>query len=561
MGAKDGLAEHIGERELLLLLDNFEQVVEAAPELPSLLESCPNLRLLVTSRELLRVRGEVEYPVAPLAELEAVELFCARSRLEPTDDIAELCRRLDNLPLAVELAAARTSVLTPGQILERLAERLDLLKGGRDAEARQRTLRATIEWSHDLLSADEQGLFARLSVFAGGCTLEAAETVCGADARHACSHSSTRASSATRRSASGCSRRSASSRSSDSRRPAAPMFCGSGTAPSFLELAELAGPELLARSSSIWYDRIEAEHDNIRAVLGDALEHGRTDVALRICAEIRHFWWIRGYWSEGRRWLDSALAAGGESDPQLRFEPLWGAGLLALWQGDVDRGSAVAEEMLALAPEGDPKRAGAMHMAGMAAGERDDLDQAVELYEESARLAREQGDTGIVTIAVNNLGTIAAHRGDYERALELFEEALAINREGHDRHLVALALLNIGTTTWMLGDLERARELLRDGLAAAREIGQVDLFIGGFAALGVAYARQDPARAARLLGRADALREETAFRDDEPFERRVRDEAEAGLRASLGEDAYAAAYADGRALTLEDGLTLALRPD
>ena len=156
-----------------------------------------------------------------------------------------------------------------------------------------------------------------------------------------------------------------------------------------------------------------------------------------------------------------------------------------------------------------------MHMAGMAAGARDDLDQAVELYEESARLAREHGDTGIVTIAVNNLGTIASYRGDYERALELFEEALAINREGHDRHLVALALLNIGTTTWMLGDVERARELLRDGLAAAREIGQVDLFIGGFAALGVAYARQDPARAARLLGRADALREETAFRDDD----------------------------------------------
>jgi tetratricopeptide (TPR) repeat protein len=329
----------------------------------------------------------------------------------------------------------------------------------------------------------------------------------------------------------------------------------------FLELAELAGPELLARTSSIWFDRIEAEHDNIRAVLGDALEDGRTDVALRICAQIRHFWWIRGYWSEGRRWLDSALAAGGETDPQLRFEPLWGAGLLATWQGDVERAGAAAEEMLALATEEDARRAGAMHMAGLAAHARDDLDQAVELYEESARLARKHGDTGIVTIAVNNLGEIAAYRGDYEHALELFEEALAINREGHDRHLVALALLNIGTTTWMLGDLERARELLRDGLAAARDIGQVDLFIAGFAALGVAYARHDPARAARLLGRADALREETAFRDEEQFERRVRDEAEAGLRARLGEDAYAAAYAEGRALTLEDALALALRPD
>jgi predicted ATPase len=181
LGAKDGLAEHIGERELLLLLDNFEQVAEAASELGSLLESCPNLRVLVTSRELLRIRGEVEYPVPPLAQPEAVELFCARSRLPRSDEIAELCRRLDDLPLAVELAAARTSVLSPAQILERLSQRLDLLRGGRDSESRQQTLRATIAWSHDLLSADGQRLFARLSVFAGGCTLEAAETVCAAD--------------------------------------------------------------------------------------------------------------------------------------------------------------------------------------------------------------------------------------------------------------------------------------------------------------------------------------------------------------------------------------------
>jgi len=181
LGAKDGLAEHIGERELLLLLDNFEQVVEAAPQLGSLLESCPNLRILVTSRELLRIRGEVDYPVPPLQQPEAVELFCQRSRLEPSSDIAELCRRLDNLPLAVELAAARTSLLSPAQILERLAQRLDLLKGGRDAEARQRTLRATIEWSHDLLTEDEQLLFAYLAVFAGGCTLKAAQEVADAD--------------------------------------------------------------------------------------------------------------------------------------------------------------------------------------------------------------------------------------------------------------------------------------------------------------------------------------------------------------------------------------------
>ena len=151
LGAKDGLAEHIGEREMLLLLDNLEQVIDCACELSALLTSCPNLTLLVTSRELLRIQGEVEYAVPPLAEREAVELFCARSQLEPDETIAELCRRLDNMPLAVELAAARTSVLTPAQILERLSQRLDLLKGGRDADPRQQTLRATIEWSYELL--------------------------------------------------------------------------------------------------------------------------------------------------------------------------------------------------------------------------------------------------------------------------------------------------------------------------------------------------------------------------------------------------------------------------
>ncbi|CAN5151340.1 hypothetical protein BH09ACT13_BH09ACT13_12100 [soil metagenome] len=181
LGAKDSLAEHIGERELLLLLDNLEQVIEVAPELSALLQSCPNLTLLVTSRELLRIQGEVEYSVPPLAEPEAISLFCERSQLEPSEEIAELCARLDSLPLAVELAAARTKALTPDQILERLSQRLDRHTGGRDADPRQLTLRTTIEWSYELLLPTEQQLYARSSVFAGGCTLEAAEEVAEAD--------------------------------------------------------------------------------------------------------------------------------------------------------------------------------------------------------------------------------------------------------------------------------------------------------------------------------------------------------------------------------------------
>ena len=182
LGARNGLAEHIGERELLLLLDNLEQVIDVAPELAQLAEACPtHLVLLSTSRERLHVQGEVEYEVLPLAPAEAVSLFGERSRLEPTDVIAELCARLDSLPLAVELAAARTKALSPAEILERLAQRLDVLKGGRDADPRQLTLRATVEWSHDLLTEEEQQLFRRLSVFAGGCTLESAEDVCDAE--------------------------------------------------------------------------------------------------------------------------------------------------------------------------------------------------------------------------------------------------------------------------------------------------------------------------------------------------------------------------------------------
>src|SRR5919199_6673583 len=165
LGAKDSLAEHIANRDLLLLLDNLEQVVEAGPELASLVESCPNLRLLVTSRELLRVRGEVEYAVLPLADSNAVELFCERARIEREEAVVNLCRRLDNLPLALELAASRTNVLSPRQILDRISQRLDLFKGGRDADPRQQTLRATIEWSYELLSAEEQRLFERLAVF------------------------------------------------------------------------------------------------------------------------------------------------------------------------------------------------------------------------------------------------------------------------------------------------------------------------------------------------------------------------------------------------------------
>jgi predicted ATPase/class 3 adenylate cyclase len=560
LGAKDDLTEHIGERELLLLLDNFEQVVETAPELGSLLESCPNLRLLVTSRELLCIRGEVEYPVAPLAQPEAVELFCARSRLEPTDDIAELCRRLDNLPLAVELAAARTSVLTPAQILERLSQRLDLLRGGRDAESHQQTLRATIDWSYELLTEEERRLFARLSVFAGGCTLETAADLAEADVdtlqslveKSLLRHAEERFWMLETMREFALERLEKSGGADDLRQRHSAYF---------LELAELAKPELYGPSSSIWFDRLEAEHDNVRAALGDALEHGHADLALRLGGAVWLFWLTRGYLSEGRRWLESALAGSTGSDPRLRFDALWGAGLLAVWQGDLERGRAAADELLALAAQTDFIRARAVgvQIAGLVAEKRGDWDHAAQLYAEAAQLAREVGDPWLLSIAVLNLGYVALNRGEYERALELSEESLATGRERQNQDLITRAFVNLGLAALMLGDVQRARSLLRDALIAARDIGLVDGFTCGFVGLGAAYAGEDPALAARLIGRADVLCEETA--SNLQFEDRVRDETEVELRARLGEDAYAAVYAEGRALALEDALALALRPD
>ena len=561
VAAKDDLADHVSERELLLLLDNFEQVVEAAPELSQLLEACPNLRLLVTSRELLRIRGEVEYSVSPLAEPEAVELFCERARLEPDETIAELCRRLDDMPLALELAAARTHVLTPSQILDRLAQRLDLLKGGRDADPRQQTLRATIEWSHDLLDQDEQQLFARLAVFAGGCTLDAAQEICDADLdvlqslveKSLLRHSGDRFWMLETIREFAVERLDETGDAGDVRLRRAAYFLG---------LGQLAKPELRAAGARVWFDRLESEHDNLRAVLDDALKHGRVEVALRLGGAVWLFWLARGFWSEGRRWLESALAGGAEGEPCLHFDALWGAGLLAVWQGDVERGSAVADDLFALSKETNSTliRAVACDIAGLVAHDRGDWDSAERLYAEFAQLSRELGDRWLLAIAVNNLGDVALNRGEYERALELFEESLAIGREDEDQDRVARALNNLGLATLMLGDVPRARALLRDALIAAREIGLVEGFIVGFVGLGAAHARENPDRATRLIGRADKLCEETGS-DLDNIEGHVRAETKDGLLARLGEEAYAVAYTEGHALPLEDALVLALRPD
>jgi len=316
LGAKNGLDEDIGEREMLLLLDNLEQVIDAAPELSALMAPCPNLTLLVTSRELLHVQGEVEYAVPPLAEGEAISLFCERAQTAPNEEIGQLCRRLDSLPLAVELAAARAKALSPRQILERLSQRLDLLRGGRDADPRQQTLRATIAWSYDLLSEAEQRVFCSLSVFAGGCTLEAAEEVAnaGLDSLQSLVEKSLL-------------------RVSDERfwmletiraygleQFASDAACDEVRdrhATQFLELAEHVDLALRYSDDAGSYDDLDLELANLREAITWTRACGRSEVLLRFAAALWRFWSARGYVSEGRAVMEEAGQDKDEVPPQV----------------------------------------------------------------------------------------------------------------------------------------------------------------------------------------------------------------------------------------------------
>jgi predicted ATPase len=351
--AKEELAAHIGERELLLVVDNMEQVIVAAPELSRLLERCPHLTLLVTSRELLRVLGEVECPVPPLAEGEAVSLFCERSQLEPSEEIAELCTRLDNLPLAIELAAARTKAMSPAQILERLPGHLDLLKGGRDADPRQQTLRATIEWSYDLLSDEEQRLLRRLSVFAGGCTLEAAEEVCDADLDMLQSlvEKSLIRFTNERYWMLETIREYAVEQldeveDGERRRCRHTEF--------FVAVARQESTELRG-SSREGGDRLENERDNLRIALMRAFARADIEPAYELAIAYGLLCIYRGPQTEGRAWLDAALRVTEGAAPLLRERALAIASDLAKRQGDLEAARLLAEERLELARAlGDP---------------------------------------------------------------------------------------------------------------------------------------------------------------------------------------------------------------
>ena len=427
LGAKQELAAHIGEKQLLLVLDNLEQVVESAVELAALLRACPNLRLLVTSRELLRVDGEVVYPVPALAEPEAVELFCARARIEPDEAVAELCGRLDNLPLALELAAARVSVLTPAQILERISQRLDLFRAGRDADPRQQTLRATIAWSYDLLSPDEQRLFARMAVFRGGCTLEAAEEVVDAnlDALQSLVDKSLLRHTEERFWMLETIREYAhelleASDEADAVR--------GRHADHYLALGELAYTERFDRGLT-WVRRLEAEHDNLRAAL-DHLQDRDPLRALQLAGALGWFWLARSHFAEGTRRLEDALSS------TVDDGPLTARALTSLGYVDTDETDSLSrheqavqlwlnlgdETELAAAREG---LGWALYMCG-------EKSRALDVFEQNLELARRLGHHALVNRSIAGVCQLLVATGEFERAEPLALELHASTRDSED---------------------------------------------------------------------------------------------------------------------------------
>jgi len=561
LGAKDGLADHIGEREMLLLVDNLEQVIAAAPDLAGLVESCPNLRLLVTSRERLRVRGEVEYAVLPLADPEAVDLFCARAQTEPDDPIRRLCRALDNLPLAIELAAARASVLTPAQILERLSGRLDLLMGGRDADPRQQTLRATIEWSFELLNPYEQRLFAHLAVFAGGATLEAAQHVAEADLD---TLQSLVDKSLVRRTGErfwmletirefAVERLAASGEADDLRRRYAEHF---------LALAEEAFPYLepeVLMGGHTWIDRLESEVDNLREALDHFANVGPAESWLRLAGALPDFWIARGHTLEGLGRIGHALDANPASTA-ARARALIGASDLAEVTGERSRRAGLwAKEALALHRElGDARGvAKAVFRVGVEAVVAGDWDRATELLNQSLAEFRGTGDLYFVPWITRTLAWTRAASGDLAGARVLYEEGLRAAREIGSTSAEAALLGSLG---WLAGKEGRpldALTLYHQSLALKRDVGDLGEIAIGLAGTALALARVgDSASAARLLGSAATLGQEVGI--GEAWVVRDREEALTLIHAQLDEAAFSQSWEEGARLRLDEAVGLAL---
>ena len=460
----DVLARRLAGKQLILL-DNLEHLLPDAADVVGALHASAGPTFLVTSRERLRIQPEHAYAVPSLSDHDGSALFLARARqvdsaFSETAAVAELCRRLDGLPLALELAAARTVVFSPDQLLVRLGERLDLLKGGRDADPRQETLRATIAWSYELLTPREQQLFAGLSIFAGGCTYEAAEQVCDADPD---TLQSLLDKSLLRRRVAAADVRywmletirefaaeqlAASGEPDDYRRRHGELFAS---------FAERADPNLRhGPDQHGWADRVAVEYDNLRSAIRFGLDVA-PELALRIVGSIAFFVWLRGGFAEARGWVEDALARGAGAPVRMRAKVLECGAVVAERQGDFVAATRYADDAFAASVEAgdEPGMASALREQGKAAMQTDDHERAIVIYDELSRLAERIGDAWNGAIALNNLGDLALYAGNWDRTVELCGRSSELRFGMGDDWGGALALVNVGVAQLQLGRLER----------------------------------------------------------------------------------------------------------
>jgi predicted ATPase len=567
LGAKDDVADFVDEKGLLLLLDNLEQILDCAPALAELLRSCPHLKLLVTSRAPLRIMGEQEYKVPTLPESDAVELFVQRAcqvrqHFKPDADVTEICQRLDGLPLAVELAAARVRILTPAQILERLGQSLDLLTiGPRDVPERQRTLRATIEWSYELLDSDEQELFAFLSVFVGGCSLASAEDVCAADPDTL--------QSLVEKSLLRYDRERFTMLETIREYASAQLFVQPDAAEirsqhqrHFLALAETADGVLRGPRQLQWLTRLEEEQDNIRAALKWGLAEGDFESLLRLAAALELFWDYRGHYAEGRLWLEEALLGSANTAPATRARAANVAAFLAWRQGDLERARAHAETAVALGREaGDAQGlARSLNTLGNVLQIAGEVELAAAVYKESEEHARRVGDLHALSTTTHNRGCVALLATDYSEAEALLSESLALARRVGAPDITVNALIDLAYVALHEGRPTDAAALFHETLATNERLGWKEVAVYcllGLAA--VALVEGDLVRAAMLSGAAEASREAIGLHSWlEQYVEEIAGRIEGALRPRMTEAAIAGAHAAGQALSLDESMAYAL---
>ncbi len=604
-GLQEVIEAHLRSHPALLVLDNFEQVIAAAPVVAALLRTAPRLKLLVTSREVLHVRGEHEFPVAPLVlpdrsalvdatalmAAPAVQLFAQRaSAVRPEFQlteanaalVADICGRLDGLPLAIELAAARTKLLSLPALLARLADRLRVLTGGpRDLPLRQQTLRNTLAWSYDLLDPDEQRLFRCLAVFAGGCTLAGAAAVLGSppDETGAPPDEASTSDavldllgslvdkSLLRRVENG---------------PGEPHFAmldtvaefareqleargeaeetGRRHAAHFLSLLQAASPELSGPRQERWMDRLEAEHENIRKAMRWSLTSDNVIIAMRMAGVLWRFWETRGHLTEGREWLDVIAAAGAQAPPELLADVLHGASRLAWLQGDYTQTQRYAEENLAICRALGSERgiAQATHTLAILAGMRREHAAAQTYYAEALGLWRKLGNDSNAARVLNSMGVEARLQHEYEQARALFQQSLDLHLTLGNKRSIAMALANLGFVAFARRDYPEAQAYFRESLTLRWELGYilgVADCLSGLAS--VTGATGDARTAARLFGAVEVTRQSIAY-TLEPEYRTIHDEQVAAVRARLSPEAFQAAWTAGEQLSTEEAVAEAL---